>query len=75
MASKSNILNENRPDFICSANGDIVIHKVEHPKNSSNIQKEENGDKSGEPYLFKKWHPSNQKGYVSYEFRNTRFSG
>lgn len=74
MTNKDYIPNNNTPDFICRINGDVVINKGEHLKNNSNIQKEEDEDKSSEPYLFKKWHFSNQKSYVSDEFRNTRFS-
>jgi len=54
------------------ANGDID-NKIGYSKDSSIIQKKKNWDKSREPYLFKEWHLSNQKGYVSDEFRNISF--
>lgn len=66
MISKSYILKELTPDFICRKNGDIVANKKEIEEVSKS--------KSQDPCLFKKWHASNLSGYVSDEYRNLRFT-
>jgi hypothetical protein len=75
MANKAYIPNENTPDFICRTNGNIVVNKTEKYQKTPNKQiEEEDWDKFKEPYLFKKWNPSELRGYVSNEFRSLMFT-
>lgn len=75
MTNKVYIPNENTPDFICRTNGDVVVNKVNNYQKTLNKQtKKENWDKFKDPYLFREWHPSELKGYVSDEFRSLRFT-
>lgn len=56
-------------------NEDIVVNKAEKPQKVLDKQtKKKNWDKFKEPYLFRKWHLSNLRGYISDEFRNLRFT-
>ena len=74
MLNNTYISGENNANFICKTNGDIVINKVENPRRNKNKQAVYSRNIFSEPYyLYRKWHPSQVRGYVTDEFRSIKF--
>jgi hypothetical protein len=75
MVNKSYILNESTSDFICRTNGDIVVNKIEKYQNVTNTKIDEvDQSKFKIPCLFKEWHHSKLRGYISDEYRKLNFN-
>ena len=73
MSNNPYISSESNANFICRTNGDIVINNKENPRKHQNKKTEYGRNKFSEPYyLYRKWHPSQLRGYVSDEFRSIK---
>ena len=76
MSNNPYISGDNNANFICKTNGDIVINKVESPIRNQNKKAGSRRNIFSEPYyLYRKWHPSQLRGYVTDEFRSIKFTG